>query len=59
MIISASRQSLIAPKVVLLGLEYPHTLDFALLEEWHHVISPLVTNGPLIMTFLASFGHYL
>ena len=57
--ISASRQSLITIKVVLLGLEYTHIWDFFLPEGWHHVISPLVTNGTLIMTILASFGHYL
>ena len=57
--ISASRQQTIAPKVGLLGLEYPHIWDFVLTVGWHHVISPLVTNGPLIMTSLASFGHYL
>ena len=57
--ISASRQSLIAPKVVLLGLEYPYILYFVLPEGWHHVISPLMTNGPQFMTILASFGYYL
>ena len=55
MTISASRQSLITSKVVILGLEYPHIWDFVLLEWWHHLFSPLVTNGPLIMTILLTF----
>ena len=45
--------------MVLFGLEHLHIWDFVLPEWWHHLLSPSVTNGPLIMTILAIWAIFV